>query len=234
MFLELIKPVSYIGSQMTLAFGGPFLSVFGYVGVDYIKFFEKPENPERLLQKIEEEVKVRDEESKKAKEQGKLLKQKFGFRVDLLPGFSLREEAPYGTTTSLIGIMRKESAGGGFLAISFSMADSTPPDFLYELSMSLSKEDMRKELMLSQDMLLSMQGNEQDFGKIGGHKTSRVSYLWSGMGGKNGIVECYGLRCDKTRRIFVLGMRTAALTGQKSEKSQVQELRYVLGSLRCH
>lgn len=54
LFLEAIKPVSYIGSQLGLLFVAPFLELFNIEGYKYSALFEKTENVERLLKKIEE------------------------------------------------------------------------------------------------------------------------------------------------------------------------------------
>jgi len=234
MFLESIKPVSYIGSQMSIAFLAPFL-VFENTGIDYIKFFEKRGNVEKLLKRIEEEIKVRDGEKRKAKEQERLVSDKFGFRLELLSGFSLQEDATYDRLGSgVVGIAGRNPAKGGFVAISFQAADSSPYDTLNEVSKNLEKEDVRRALMLSQDVVLSRLHKRQDLGKIKGHKASMTSYEWSDGQGQRGILEGYGMWCDKTRRLFVLSMRTGPLTGGKSEKDQVRDLRLILGSLRCH
>ena len=235
MFLESVKPLSYIGSQFALAFAAPFLSLFGDIGIDYIKFFDKRENVERLLKRIEGEVKTRDEEKTAAKTQSELIAKKFGFRLDLLPGFSIREDATrneFGSGT--IGIVRKESHGGGFVGIYFTPANSSPSDFLNEFSSYLSKEETRQTLMLTTNIALSMVGNKQDALNIKGHKVSTVSYNWSDNEERNGLIECYGLWCNKTNMLFILGMRTRALTGEKKEQNQVKDLKYMINAFRCH
>jgi hypothetical protein len=75
-----------------MVFVGPFLAIFGDFGINYIKFFEKRDNVEKLLQKIEEQTKVRDEDEKKAREDGKTISKMSKLRLDLLPGFLLRPE----------------------------------------------------------------------------------------------------------------------------------------------
>ena len=57
LFLEAIKPVSYIGSQLGLLFIAPFLELFNIEGYKYSALFEKTENVEKLLKKIEEAIK---------------------------------------------------------------------------------------------------------------------------------------------------------------------------------
>jgi len=234
MFLESIKPMSYVGSQLAMVFVGPFLAIFGDLGINYIKFFDKRANVEKLLQKIEEQTKIRDEEEKKAKEDGKLISSKFRFRVDLLPGFSLREEVMRcGEGLGMLGISRKESAGGGFVAVSFETAEASPASLSQTISSHLDKEDMRQALMLPQDTLLREMEKKENL-KIRGHEACASIYEWRDLTGQNGIVECHGLWCNKTRRILVFGMKTGPLRGEKGEKGQVSDLRAVLGSLKCH
>jgi hypothetical protein len=235
MFLESIKPLSFIGSQMALFFVGPFLSVFGDLGIDYIKFFDKRENVEKLLKRIEEEIKIREEEEQKAKEQTKRISAKFGFQLDFLPGFLLREDVSYNEIGSgLLGIARKELTGGEFLAISFRATDSSAIDFLNEISSYINRGDVRLALMLSQDVALTELESNRDRMKIKGHRASVTTYQWSNAKGQRGIVECYGFWCHKTKRVFILGTKTGPLAGHKNEKNQTTELRMMLGSFRCH
>ncbi len=234
MFLESIKPMSYVGSQLAMVFVGPFLAVFGDLGVNYIKFFDKRQNVEKLLQKIEEQMKIRDEEEKKAKEDGKLISSKFRFRVDLLPGFSLREEATRcGEGSGILGISRKESAGGGFVAISFETTETSPASLRHTISAHFDREDMRQALMLPQDTALREVEKRENL-KIRGHQARASICEWHDPAGQNGIVECYGLWCNKTRRTLVFSMKTGPLRGEKAEKGQIGDLRAILGSLKCH
>jgi len=56
MFLETIKPLSFMGSQLTLFTLAPFLTMLGEheeKGYNLIRLFEKEENVEYLLQRIE-------------------------------------------------------------------------------------------------------------------------------------------------------------------------------------
>ena len=87
MFLETIKPLSFVGSQLAITFVGPFLGIFGNLGVDYIMFFNKHENVEKLLKRIEEKIKILDEEEKKAKQQSKSISTTYGIKLDLTPGY---------------------------------------------------------------------------------------------------------------------------------------------------
>jgi hypothetical protein len=232
MFLESIKPISFVGSQLSMVFVMPFLSIFGDLGIDYIKFFEKRQNVEKLLKRLEEEVKVKDEERQKAKAQRKLVSETFGFQIDFSPGFILREDIGYTQPDSgVVGIAKKNS--DGFIAISFAPIDPQPKDILNEVSTNINRDDVRRALALSPDMLLRKLESKQNVGKIKGHRISMETYEWNQQAEK-GIVEGYGVWCDKTKRLFVLTLRTVALTEQKIEKNQIQELRNMLSSLRCH
>jgi len=233
MFLESIKPMSYVGSQLAMVFVGPFLAVFGDLGVNYIKFFDKRENVEKLLLKIEEQVKIRDEDEKKAKEEAKLISNRFRFRLDLLPGCSLREEVTRGEERSgILGISRKEYAGGGFVAICLEAAESSPANLLEAISAHFEREDVRQALMLTQDTVLRVV--KSDGIKIRGHQACAVTYEWREPAGRNGIAESYGLWCNKTRRLLIFSMKTGPLSGAKVEKDQTRDLRIILGSIKCH
>lgn len=234
MFLESIKPMSYVGSQLAMVFVGPFLAIFGDLGINYIKFFDKRENVEKLLQKIEEQTKIRDEEEKKAKEDGKLISNRFRFRLDLLPGLSLREDVTRcGESSGMLGISRKESAGGGFVAVSFETAETPPASLSDAISAHFDRGDIREALTLPQDTFLREVGKKENL-KIRGHQACASIYEWRDPAGQSGIVECYGLWCNRSRRIFIFGMKTEPLRGEKGEKGQVNDLRAVLGSLKCH
>ncbi|MFQ6052725.1 MAG: hypothetical protein ACE5OO_00655 [Candidatus Bathyarchaeia archaeon] len=55
--LETMKPLSWIGSQMGRIFLTPWVGVFGYSAMDkadkYMMIFEKRENVDRLIKRIE-------------------------------------------------------------------------------------------------------------------------------------------------------------------------------------
>jgi hypothetical protein len=183
MFLGSIKPISNIGSQLALAFVAPFLSLFTDAGVDYIKFFDRQERVEKLLQKIEEETKLRTDEEKRNREQEKIISKTFGLRLSLLPGFSIREEATRGESSSgIVAIQRKESEGGGFLSVSFDTLESAPQSFPYDASAHIHRESVRQALMLSQDMALRESERGRD-SKIRGHRTSVTTYEWNDQTG---------------------------------------------------
>lgn len=234
MFLESMKPMSFIGSQVTMLVAGPFLAIFWSMGLDYVRFFEKPQNVEKLLQSIEAEVKVRDEEAASVKKDIELLIDRFTVQLDFLRGFSLKEDATKGESDrGLIAVQRRKSSGGGYLVVSFREVDSPPKSIADELSANLNEQDVRQALDFSTDMALKMLQTKPDYGKIRGHKASFTSYEWTSREGV-GLVESYGLFCDKNKRLFLLNLRTEPLTGQKAEKNQTGDLRSVLGSLRCH
>jgi len=234
MFLESIKPMSYVGSQLAMVFVGPFLAIFGDLGINYIKFFDKRDNVEKLLLKIEEQAKTRTEEEKRAKEEGKQISGRFHFRLDLLPGFSLQEDVTSGKENSgIVSISAKESAGGGRLAISFENSETSPSDMRQTISAHFEKRETRDALKLSPDTILR-EVQEKENVKVRGHQASMTAYEWRDPAGLNGIVESYGLWCNKTRRLFILTMRTGPLKGDKVEKNRIRDLRMVLGSLKCH
>ena len=70
LMVEIIKPLSYIGTQMGRLFISPFLPVFGdKIGIGGEKFFqifEKRENVEKLIKAVEK-LTQEEEERKKAK-----------------------------------------------------------------------------------------------------------------------------------------------------------------------
>lgn len=235
MLLESNKPIFYIGSEMLMFFVAPVLWIFGDFGIDYIKFFNKQENAERLLKRIEEEIKIQDEEKRKTKEQAKLIMEKFHLNLDLPSGFTLQEEPTLDSlSSSIIGIKRKDSAGGGYVAISLTTTDISPNEIFSEIATSLDNENVRRALMLTQDITLSKLESKQNYRKIKGHQASMTTYEWSDRQDQRGIIESYGMWCDKTRRLFVVSVRTGPLTGQKNEKNQTKNLRLVLGSITCH
>ncbi len=76
LFLESVKPLNYVGSQM-LVFFEPFVQAFFTVRDynEFVRMMEERENVERLLQRIEkldaEMLKKEKEEKKKRKEEKK-------------------------------------------------------------------------------------------------------------------------------------------------------------------
>ena len=54
-FFEMVKPVSYIGSQLGYYFAAPFAVAIGLLGFDWANLLSKRENIERILKKLEEE-----------------------------------------------------------------------------------------------------------------------------------------------------------------------------------
>jgi len=234
MFLESIKPMSYIGSQLAMVFVGPFLAIFGDFGINYIKFFEKRDNVEKLLRKIEEQTKVRDEDEKKAREDGKTIAKMSNLRLDPLPGFLLRQDVTKCEESSgRIGVSGKESTGGGSVAVLYEKVESPPPSLASAISDYLKKEETQQALVLSADTTLTELEKREDF-KIRGHKTSMAVYEWLDATGQKGRVESYALWCDKTQRFILLGMKTGPLKGDKTDKDRIRDLRMIVGSLKCH
>lgn len=54
LLLEIICPLSYIGSTLFLLPSAPFLELFGIPGYEYTELFRKRDNIKRLIRKIEE------------------------------------------------------------------------------------------------------------------------------------------------------------------------------------
>jgi len=72
--LEIMKPLSYVGAQLSRAFISPFLPAFGddigIGGEKAMQFFENKENVENLLtalEKMTEETKEKEKEAKLSK-----------------------------------------------------------------------------------------------------------------------------------------------------------------------
>jgi hypothetical protein len=230
MFLESIKPVAFIGSQLGLTFVAPFLMVFWDLGVDYIKFFEKRENVEKLLKTIEEKTHAREEEKKNIKRQQELLSEKFRFKLDLIPGCSVMEDNPPDGRTSKT--IRIETRHGGLIVIDFTPIVS-PPDYSTEISAHINSQRIGQTAMLSQLTLKKLESRQQ-IAKIRGHTVAMESYEWQDQAGQRGIVEGYGFWCNKSERTYLLCLKSAPLSGQKKEKDQTRDLRRVVASLRCH
>jgi hypothetical protein len=53
-FLESIKPVAFVGTQISYIVFAPFLYLLGPESFNYLSIFEKREDIEKLLSKIEE------------------------------------------------------------------------------------------------------------------------------------------------------------------------------------
>ncbi len=82
LMIETAKPLSYIGGQMGRLFLSPFLPAFGegieIGGEKFLTIFEKRENVERLLQRIEELTKEEEEREKERKAQEKARREEAG------------------------------------------------------------------------------------------------------------------------------------------------------------
>ena len=76
LFLETIKPLSFVGSTQLMIFVAPFLQVYGLNINPYAMLFQKRENVERLLQRIEALIEESDR-LKKEKKKGKKEKSKW-------------------------------------------------------------------------------------------------------------------------------------------------------------
>ncbi len=70
--------------------------------------------------------------------------------------------------------------------------------------------------------------------KIAGHRTVMISQTWSSPDGQNGLVEYYGVWCEKTKRYFTLVVRSGPLKGDKTDRDTLRKLRSVFGGFKCH
>jgi len=71
--LESVKPLAYVGGEMSRVFLAPFLPVLGRdlneMGEKYITVFEERENIEKLIQLLEQKVKEEEAENKRKKQE---------------------------------------------------------------------------------------------------------------------------------------------------------------------
>ena len=83
LFLETMKPLSFVGSTFTMMYLAPFLDVYGVNINQYAILFQRRENVERLLQRIEalieESDRLKKEKKEKEKKEGKERKHKWRF-----------------------------------------------------------------------------------------------------------------------------------------------------------
>ncbi|KPV64657.1 MAG: hypothetical protein AOA65_0872 [Candidatus Bathyarchaeota archaeon BA1] len=61
LFLESVKPLAFVGGQLTLFYLAPFLPLVGRWGEEAITLLQSRENVERLLQRVEELIKEKEE-----------------------------------------------------------------------------------------------------------------------------------------------------------------------------
>jgi hypothetical protein len=85
LFLETMKPISFLSSQLALFTVSPFLTIFGEYqqdGYDIISLFEKPGNVERLIVTLETISKEKQQAEKKETEKprDKAVSNKRGWR----------------------------------------------------------------------------------------------------------------------------------------------------------
>ncbi len=233
MFLESVKPLSFIGSQLAITFVGPFLGLFNNLGVDYIMFFNKHENVEKLLKKIEEKVKVKDEEEKRAKDDSKTVSKTYGIKVQLPPGFvHSSESSEGGKEKGVIVLGRTVADDPARGVIKFEPCTAEPSSLCDLLIGYVSCQEVTKAAVLEG---LSLQESHRDSRiKIAGHKAFLLRQTWNDQSGKNGILESYGLWCGKSKRYFILMVRSGAVKGNKTDKDTMRNLRSVFGGFKCH
>jgi hypothetical protein len=233
MFLETAKPLSFVGSQLAITFVGPFLGLFGNIGVDYIMFFNKHENVEKLLKRIEEKIKILDEEEKKAKQQSKSVSATYGIKLDLTPGYEHLPDIGGGDREKgVIAFGRTTSDDPSRAAIIFGEQSVEPSSLLDILSAKVAGEDVLKAANLNDLTLGESKPTERM--KIAGHKAVMISQTWSSSGGQNGLVEYYGVWCEKTKRYFTLVFRSGSLKGDKTDRDTLRKMRSAFGGFKCH
>lgn len=66
-FLETIKPVVWIGGELALFYLAPFLPLLDNYGYDFLDTFEKRENIELLIKRVEKLNKDKEREKKRQK-----------------------------------------------------------------------------------------------------------------------------------------------------------------------
>lgn len=234
MFLESIKPISYVGSQFALVVAGPFLALFGDLGIDYIRFFESRDNVEQLIQRIEERVRARDDAEEKAKEDRNSISRQFHVQLMALPGFKLvKQLTDGGENSGTIAISQEEREHNGSLVISFEKCDSLPTDLMLLASDRLQRVKIRQALMLSDDIFVKNLETRKNV-KIRGHKAVFNIVEWSNSEGWKEILQYFVFWCNRSRRAFFIGLKTRSLVSDKLDKSRMEPLRAMVTSLRCH
>jgi len=68
LFFGAIKPLSPLGGQLARFFLAPWTPLLGELRYEYISVLEKPENLEKLINRIDEVADQREEEKKRKKE----------------------------------------------------------------------------------------------------------------------------------------------------------------------
>ncbi len=71
LFLESIKPLSTVGSQLTRYLLAPFIPFVGEKSIPYLATFENRENLEKLIRLLEEKSKQDEAKKKERKERDK-------------------------------------------------------------------------------------------------------------------------------------------------------------------
>ena len=63
--LQMIKPISFIGGELATFYLAPFLPLLDDYGYDFLDTFEKRENIEKLIRRIESLYKLKENEKEK-------------------------------------------------------------------------------------------------------------------------------------------------------------------------
>ncbi len=91
MFLESVRPLAFIGGQLTIAFFSPFLGLLGNSGVEYADLLSDRKHVETLIRRIEEIAKEDEESRKEAKSAAKKISDVLRVQMRIVPGFTLTQ-----------------------------------------------------------------------------------------------------------------------------------------------
>ena len=81
LFLQTIKPVAFISGELAMFFYSPLLLMLDNVGYEFLETFQKRENIDRLLEKINELSKEKEKDRKLRSENEPDLFDKLQFKI---------------------------------------------------------------------------------------------------------------------------------------------------------
>ncbi len=91
MFLESVRPLAFIGGQLTIAFFSPFLGLLGNSGVEYADMLSDRKHVETLIRRIEEIANETEEARKEAISATKKIRDVLRIQMRIAPGFKLTQ-----------------------------------------------------------------------------------------------------------------------------------------------
>lgn len=225
MFLWSIRPTAFIGSQLAIVFMQPLLSVFSNAGIEYISFFSVRGNVEKLLERIEEKIKIREDEKSRIKVLQKEISSRYGIVLSLAPGVSV--EYHDDTQTKIIRIEKETS---GLILIHIKLVPSTT-DLAREVSNHLHNENTRAALGFPQDTKLVVVQESKKRG-FRGHNLVTMMCEWNDRNG-NGILQCNGLYCTRSNRLFVSDLKSGPYQSEEG-RARIDSLKQMWNSFKCH